>query len=274
MFDLKSVVGCSAIAAAQPIEVKLNNPAFSVTDMATTGRLFSDLGFLMSNGTPTRSAILFREGGGFEFGERRDRSEGPRRTDLEIVSADEAAGNLRATGLRMVGPTPGSQVMPSGETLKWLTLNFEDRLDSRPVYMVQILNREVRRGASFDHPNSASSLSAILVAVNDLEKAAAEYASIGKLSGREVAFPEFGAVGREIVLTRGSIFLLQATGPSGPTVQRIKTSGEGLFGMRLAVTDLGQARKVIREKNISKDKRTLLVSPENAAGAWLEFHEK
>jgi hypothetical protein len=264
---------CSAIAVAQPIEVKLNNPGFSVTDLATTRRLFSDLGFLMSTGNPTRQAILFREGGGFEFAEHSDRSEGPRRADLEIVSADEAAGNLRATGLRTVGPTSGSRVI-SGETLKWFTLEFEDKLDSRPVYMVQILNREVLHGASFDHPNSASSLSAILVAVNDLEKAVAGYASIGKLNSREVAFPEFGAVAREIVLVRGSIFLLQATGPSSPTAQRIKTSGEGLFGMRLAVTDLGQARKAIGEKNISKDKRTVLVSPENAAGAWLEFHAK
>jgi hypothetical protein len=263
---------CSAIAFAQPIDVKLNDPGFNVTDLATTRRLFRELGFLMHTGNPTGSAILFRDGGGFEFRERSDRSEGPRRADLEIVSADEAAQNLRATGLRIAGPTPGSRVI-SGETLKWFTLEFEDKLDSRPVYMVQILNPEVLH-PSFDHPNSASSLSAILVAVNDLEKAAAGYASIAKLSSREVAFPEFGAVAKEIVLARGSIFLLQATGPSGPTAQRIKTSGEGLFGMRLAVTDLGQARKVIGGKNVSKDNRTVLVSPENAAGAWLEFHAK
>lgn len=264
---------CSAIAGAQPIEVKLNDPGFSVTDLATTRRVFSDLGFVLSTGNPTGAVASFREGSAFEFREHTDRSEGPRRADLEIVSADEAAVSLRATGLRTVGPTPGSRVLPSGATLKWLTLEFEDRLDSRPVYMVQILNRDVLHG-SFDHPNSASSLSAILVAVNDLEKAAAGYASIGKLSSREVAFPEFGAVAKEIVLARGSIFLLQATGPSGPTAQRIETSGEGLFGMRLAVTDLGQARKVIGAKNISKDNRTLLVSPKNAAGAWLEFHAK
>ena len=87
---------------------------------------------------------------------------------------------------------------------------------------------------------------------HDLEKAAGGYAGFGKLSGREVAFPEFGAVAREIVLARGSIFLLQATGPSGPSAQRIKTSGGGLFGMRLAVTDLGQARKVIGKKTFRR----------------------
>jgi hypothetical protein len=44
--------------------------------------------------------------------------------------------------------------------------------------------------------------------------------------------------------------------------------------MRLAVTDLEQARKLIGEKNISKDERAVLVAPENAVGAWLEFHAK
>ena len=180
---------------------------------------------------------------------------------------------MRAAGFKMAGPTSGSRVMPSGETLKWFTLEFEDKLDSRPVYMVQILNREVLHN-SFDHPNSASSLSAILVAVNDLEKAAAGYAGIGKPSSREVALPEFDAVAKEIVLARGSIFLLRAAGASGPTAQRIKTSGEGLLGMRFDVTDLDRARKVIGGKNISKDQRTVLVSPNNAAGAWLEFHSK
>jgi hypothetical protein len=132
-------------------------------------------------------------------------------------------------------------------------LEFEDRLDSRPLYFVQALNREVLHNffvlhSSFDHPNSASSLSALLVAVNDLEKAAAGYASIGRLSSREVAFPEFGAVAKEIVLARGSIFLLRATGSSGPTAQRIKTSGEGLLGNAPCCDGPGAGTQVDRRK--------------------------
>ncbi len=156
--------------------------------------------------------------------------------------------------------------MPNGDALKWFTVEFEDKLDSRPVYMVQILNRDVLHHP-FDHPNSALSLSAILVAVNDLEKAAAGYASIGKPSTRAIALPEFGAVAKEIVLARGSILLLRATDPAGPTAQRIKTSGEGLFGMRLDVTDLDQTSCKVsrRKKHFTKDKRTVLVSPDYAA---------
>src|SRR5271170_2870726 len=263
----------SAMVVAQPIAVKLRNTGFSVIDLASTRHLFSDLGFTISTGSPTRSVIQFREGGAFEFGEHRDRSEGPGRAEVEIVSAQDAARDLRGAGFRIVGPTAASRVLPGRETLKWSTLEFEDKMDSRPVYMIQMLNPEVVQ-RSVDHPNTVSSLSAVLIAVSDLDKAAVGYAHIGKLSSREVAFPEFGAVAKEIVLARGSIFLLRATGPSGPTAQRIKASGEGLLGIRLGVTDLVQARKVIGEKNVSKDRRAVLVSPENAAGAWLEFQTK
>jgi catechol 2,3-dioxygenase-like lactoylglutathione lyase family enzyme len=261
---------CSAIASAQTIEVKLYHPAFRVTDMDAAKRLFSGLGFIIS-GSPTRSACRFPGSGGFEFSENHDLSEGLINADLEIVSADEAARALRAAGLRIVGPTPGSRQLSTGATLKWFTLRFEDKLDSRPVYMVQGLNLVELLGNPDSLPNSVSSLSALLVAVNDLDKAAAGYVNIGTLSTREVAFPEFGAIAKEIVLARGSIFLLRATDPSGPTAQRLKTRGEGILGVRLAVTDLDQTRKLIGEKNISKDKQTVLVSPENAAGAWLEF---
>ena len=263
----------SAIVVAQPIAVKLRNTGFNVIDLAATRHMFSDLGLTISTGNPTRSIIQFREGGAFEFGEHRDRSEGPGRAEVEVVSAQDAARDLRAAGFRIIGPTAASRVLPGGETLRWSTLEFEDKMDSRPVYMIQMLNPEVVQ-RSVDHPNTVSSLSAVLIAVSDLDKAAVGYAPIGKLSSREVAFPEFGAVAKEIVLARGSIFLLRATGPSGPTAQRIKASGEGLFGMRLGVTDLDQARKVIGEKNISRDSRAVLVSPENAAGAWLEFRAK
>jgi hypothetical protein len=38
--------------------------------------------------------------------------------------------------------------------------------------------------------------------------------NIVKAGAEEIPLPEFGAVGREVVLERGSIFLLRATDPS------------------------------------------------------------
>jgi hypothetical protein len=152
-----------------------------------------------------------------------------------------------------------------------------DQLASRPFFLIQYAKRPAATDPvtpeppSPANPNSASSLSSLLLAVNDLESAAAGYGNIGNKTDQEIRLSEFGAVGKEIVLQRGSVVLLRATDPSGPTARRLKERGEGILGVRLGVTDLDQARRRIAERNVSKDKQSVLASPENAAGVWLEF---
>jgi hypothetical protein len=122
-------------------------------------------------------------------------------------------------------------------TLKWLSLDFEERLSSRPVYFIERLNspEEMAVLPRPPHPNTAIEFKAIFVAVNDIKKAAAGYANIGKLSPREIPIPGLGAVAKEIVLQRGSIFLLRATDPSGPVARRLAAEGEGNMGVQLTV---------------------------------------
>jgi hypothetical protein len=204
------------------------------------------------------------------------KSEGPRRADIIVSSAEQTARDLNNSGTKMKAPAPGSRVFPlpmGMTTLSWLSLDFEERLASRPVYFIQILDSlEIQAALPRPpHPNTAFELKAILVAVNNIEKAAAGYANIGKLSAREVPIRALGAVAREIILQRGSILLLRATDPSGPVARRLSSEGEGNMGVQLTVTDLDKTRKVIGGKNVSKDNRSVLVGPENAAGAWLQF---
>jgi hypothetical protein len=213
--------------------------------------------------------------GGKWMAEALEKGEGPTGAGLELTSAEQAVRDLTAAGLKINGPTPGT-ILRAGEKepppTRWWSVSFADDMPSRPLFMIQYVRDPSRPPfPRAPHPNSASSLSALLVAVNDPEKAAAGYGNIGKLSTREVPFPALGAVAKEIVLARGSIFLLRATDPSGPAAQRLRTRGEGIFGVRLAVTDLDQTRKLIGEKNVSKDRQSVLVGPENAAGTWLEF---
>ena len=273
----------SASGSAQPIEAKLNDFTIAVDDLPAAKRLYSSLGFLMtggrsgSSGEIDNSMSAFRDGGGLALFATRERVKaGDSQTDLEIVSAEQVARELNRAGLKMNDPRPGSRTwnLTNGPvTTKWLSLRFAEHVNSRPVYFVQILDVAAFRIARPRpaQPNSAISLSALLIAVNDPDKAAAGYGNIGKLSPTEIKLPEFGAFAKEIILARGSIFLLRSADPSGPTAQHLKSRGEGILGVRLAVSDLDQTRKVIGEKNISKDKRFVLVSPENAAGAWLQF---
>jgi hypothetical protein len=224
---------------------------------------------------------------GKQVAEHLKKGDGAIAAGLQIASAEKTARDLRAAGMNINGPTPGTIMRPGQKEpppTGWWLITFggpqfvDPNFPSRPVFLIQypvrpaaeepVAPRPPPRPAN---PNSASSLSALLVAVNDLQSSVAGYENIGKAGDREITLPEFGATAKEIVLERGSILLLRATDPSGPTARRLKERGEGILAVRMAVTDPDQARKQIGEKNVSKDQQSVLVSPENAAGVWLEF---
>lgn len=216
-------------------------------------------------------------GGGRGYAEYLKQGDGARSAGLRIASAEQSARDLSAAGLKIKGPTPGT-IMMAGEKEppppRWWTISFVDQLASRPLFLIQYAPRPAATEPVAPrpvNPNSVSSLSTLLIAVNDLQSAAAGYGNIGKVSDLEIPLPEFGAVGKEILLERGSILLLRSTDPSGPTARRLQERGEGIFALRLGVTDLDQARKQIGDRNLSKDPHSILVSPENASGVWLQF---
>jgi hypothetical protein len=283
-----AVVLISLSARAQVIDAKLNDLSIAVHDLSSAIRLYSSLGFSMSEGGRSsttgkidNSMLAFREGGGLALFQRREGAPFRADVDLEVTSAEQTERDLNVVGLKMNAPTPGSRTWnvtnPDGPvTTKWLSLRFAETAASRPIYFVQILDPEAFRAARPRpaHPNSASALTGVLVAVNDLEKAAAGYGHIGKVATREIPLPEFGAVAKEIVLARGSILLLRASDPAGATAQQLRTRGEGILGLRLSVADLDRTHTAIGEKNVSKDARSVLVSPENAAGVWLQFQAR
>jgi hypothetical protein len=259
----------SASALAQPVDAKLSRVVIAVHDLKAAQRMYAGLGFAIIPGArhPTgtqNSLVAFGEElelsslelitpydvtlpEGRRYAESLEQGEGAIAAALEIGSAGQSARSLTAAGLKIKDP----KREPQG----W-TLAFVDEAASRPLFLIQYDGEFFRsHPASTPHPNSASFISALLIAVNDAEKAAAGYANIGKLSPTEIELPEFGAVAKEIVLARGSIFLLRANDPSGPTARRLKEQGEGILGVRLDATDLDETRRVIRRKNLSKDDR-------------------
>jgi catechol 2,3-dioxygenase-like lactoylglutathione lyase family enzyme len=290
---------------------EIRHVVIAVHDLDAAKRLYSGLGFSIpipsGNGrhpTGTENSSAHLSDGYLELitpydtslpdgraiAERLNKGDGAVAAGLQIASAEQSARDLRAAGMKINGPTPGTIMRPGQKEPPppgwWLVtfggpVLFVDQLASRPLFLIQYARpdptpEQIKAMVAAGHappknPNSASSLSALLVAVNDLQGSAAAYGNIGKASDQEIPLPEFGAVGKEIVLERGSILLLHATDPSGPTARRLKERGEGILAVRLVATDLDQARKQIGERNVSKDKQSVLVSPENAAGVWLEF---
>ena len=288
-----------ANAFAQPVKAKLDHVMIDVHDLAAAKDLYAHLGFSLNSGgrhpTGTENSSTRFNGGGYleliapydptlplgrRVAEFLKQGDGAEEAGLEIVSAEQAARDLTAAGLKVKGPEPGT-IMFAGTKEPapplWWTISFADKVASRPLFLIQnvgSLNRSsITAGwiGGSRHPNSASNFSALLIAVSDSEKAALWYGNIGMVADHEIPLPEFGAAAREIALERGSIFLLRPTDPRGPTARRLKDRGEGILALRLAVEDLDQARQQIGGRNVSKNRESVLVSPENAAGVWLQF---
>jgi len=144
---------------------------------------------------------------------RLKKGEGAVAAGLQVASAEQTTRNLSAAGLKINGPTLGT-IVRTGEKEPpppywWLVTFggpvFVDQLASRPLFLIQYAPRSARPPTRPANPNSASSLSALLVAVSDLQGSAAGYGNLGKAGDQEIPLPEFGPVGKEIVLERGSI---------------------------------------------------------------------
>jgi catechol 2,3-dioxygenase-like lactoylglutathione lyase family enzyme len=228
----------SAAAFSQPIEAKLDHVVIAVHDLKAAQRTYAALGFAITpgarhpNGTQN-SMVRFSDGGYLELITPYDVSLPEGRRYAEYLEQNEGA---TAAALEVKGQPPAEP------HLVFFIHDVPDPPNIPP------------------HPNSASSLKALLIAVNDN----AAYANLGKASAAEIPLPELGAIAKQIVLERGSILLLRATDPSGP-------HSEGILGVQLTVSDLDETRRSIGRKNISKDDRSVIVSPENAAGIWLQF---
>jgi catechol 2,3-dioxygenase-like lactoylglutathione lyase family enzyme len=277
-----------ADASAQRVKTTLNHIVIGVRDLEAARRAYSALGFVVSSGGRhpggTQNLNIILSSGAYlelispydttlpagrSMAERLEKGEGAYSAGLEIASAENAVHELSAAGIKVTGPTAGTIVMP-GETQpppRWWTVAFADKMASRPLFLIQYVPYHF---PARSHPNSALSLSALLIGVSDQEKAAAAYAAIGEVNDREIPLPEFGAIGKQITLERGSIFLLRATDPTGPTGRRLREQGEGILAIRVGVTDLDQARKATQNKSIPADE-SLLISPEKGAGVWLQL---
>jgi catechol 2,3-dioxygenase-like lactoylglutathione lyase family enzyme len=279
-------------ALAQTAGAKLDHVMIAVRDLDAAKLVYSGLGFSVLDGGRhpggTQNDVVAFNGGGYlelitpydaslpdgkSMTERLKKGEGALEAGLEVASAEQTARDLSAAGLKIKGPTPGTIKLPNDKDpppTRWWNLEFTEALPWRPVFLIQY-GPGGKPPVISPGPNSATSMSALLVAVNDPEKAVASYGNIGKARDGEISLPEFGAMAKEIVLYRGSILLLRATNPEGLTARRLKERGEGIIGLRIAISDLEQARKQLGNKNVSRIQQSALVSPENASGVWLEF---
>lgn len=220
---------------------------------------------------------------------------GPMFAVLAVASAEDTAAFLRARGFSVGAPRPG-HIDPAGAGNKekqprpmWHTLMFErPALPGEPLFFIaydravrselfrKLEDESARR--AFAHANTVEGLRAIWIAVKDLEAARSAYLNAGLEAGEAFALPQLSARGVELGAGQGSVLLLSPQEGRGPVAEFLARRGEGILGLSLRVARLPRARTVVERGAGIKVMAysgffgpSLLLTPDRAAGAWLEF---
>jgi catechol 2,3-dioxygenase-like lactoylglutathione lyase family enzyme len=156
------------------------------------------------------------------------------------IAEDVAAAQTR--GLSLTGPLPGGRTRPDGVNLVWQTAYAE--APELPFLCGDVTPRELRvpHGLAHHHPNGATGIFRLTVAVDDLEVSAARYAAL--LGRAPLEDP-----GRRIFKLGSGYVALQAPGPD--LVESAAVTAQ------MASRGVGPAALALRRDNLAAIPRAL-----------------
>lgn len=214
---------------------------------------------------------------------------------LETDSTERALALLRSRGITAeISTTTSDEYVVAGEktapTWLWRDIDLPKGTPGSPFLLEY--NREVRaaraksdpeaeqkRALARIQPNGAMRLSAVWIAVRDLNAALESYKRLGLVPGHALAMHQLSASGREIAAGGGQILLLTSTTGSGPVADFLATRGEALMGVTIEVSDLPRERTYVRthasfviDPRLQSDD-SLMIPATAAHGLWVQLKQ-
>src|ERR1700722_3322903 len=214
---------------------------------------------------------------------------------LETDSAQRAAKFLRSRGIAAkVATTTGEGYVEPGVKFSgtWLFREIDlpketpggpflieyNRANHAPAKDPDV---EQKRALERIHPNGAIRLSAVWIAVKNLNASTETYKRLGLVPGRAIEVPELAADGREIAAGSGLLLLLapKAARNSGPVDDFLASRGEGLMGVTIEVADIARVRDHLKAHAAGvldprwESADYVLIAGAAAHGLWLRMNE-
>jgi len=282
--------------------LRLDHLVIATRDLEEAGRLYRALGFEVHpggrhTGRGTHNALVRfhldylelisvydeaeaeRAGRGPLVRFLREHGGGPVAYALASDDLDALAERLRALGFPFQGPFPMERLRPDGRRLTWrLLVPLPSQYRQRwPFFIRWDLPDEERLALEGvgHHPNGATGVAEVAVAVRDLEEASEGFARALDLTplGEEPA-PDLGAVGLAFALERCRLLLLAPTGP-GPVSEALARWGEGPLSCTLRVAHPETARRWLEAHGLRPEvtPRGLRVPSLPPEGACLLFRD-
>jgi catechol 2,3-dioxygenase-like lactoylglutathione lyase family enzyme len=196
---------------------------------------------------------------------------------LATDDVEAEAARFASAGLQLVGPFAMQRTRPDGRVLSWRLLALAGATWRRrwPFFIQWDEPNDPcpapdRPGK---HPNGASSVGGIRVAVRDLREAVDLYSLLLDSSPfRRVDVPSLAATQASFDIGGFVIDLLAPAG-EGPVLRMLLEDGEGPVELSVVVVDLGAAGailgKIDPKKGVRTTPRELLIPAELAFGARL-----
>jgi catechol 2,3-dioxygenase-like lactoylglutathione lyase family enzyme len=150
---------------------------------------------------------------------------------------DDLAGDtakLRGAGVKIEDPVPWSRTRPDGYQLKWLlSLAVAPHRGVAPFLIEDVTPREERVPRDVVHPNGATGIGAVLVAVDDLAAVARWYEAVTNEEGMKSSRDALKATATTFRIGPHRLELLAPCENSGAVAEWIRGNGPSPFAATL-----------------------------------------
>lgn len=175
---------------------------------------------------------------------------------LAIDDVDLTRSFLSRNGLPLSEADPFSYDSdgdgPRPSTVMWYTVNFaKPPITSSNLFFIKYnLPAPSKEGAADEiafsrHPNGALGVSAIWLLSADVASDRRKLEQLGFKAGAPVHLPHIRATGTRFNLGDEAVLLLKPDGP-GPAAKAVSARGGHIFGVSIAVADLGRAQRIVQ----------------------------
>lgn len=212
---------------------------------------------------------------------------------LNVSSAKDAAGYLKAQNFDVEGPDPGS-LMKEGETKpppQWYSVGTADKPApnklgfSVPIFLIEYLSSDwyekARKEGRTEHPNTAIGIHTVWFAVHDLKSQLRTLRDAGFEADESRDLQLLGARGRELKAGSGTMILLESSDKSSVLQKYLSDHDEGIIAVSVEVSDLSKAHRMAESATNSKIGiykgtygQSFLLSPDVTHGVWLEMFQR
>ena len=176
---------------------------------------------------------------------------------LNVSSAKDAAGYLKAQNFDVEGPDPGS-LMKEGETKppppQWYSVGAANKPApnklgfSVPIFLIEYLSSDwyekARKEGRTEHPNTAIGIHTVWFAVHDLKSQLRTLRDAGFEADESRDLQLLGARGRELKAGSGTMILLESSDKSSVLQKYLSDHDEGIIAVSVEVSDLSKAHRM------------------------------